>query len=132
MRSIPVFFRPEMSVDSRGYSPSASKSAHVVADWLASGLPIDLRTFDAATVSDLSHVHSREYVKGVLSGEIANGHGKFLAVIDSIFLTPRCITAAESRANFFCSLRTTGYPRRASTCCGREKARMSYHTESSL
>lgn len=35
MNSIPIYFRPEMSVDSRGYSPSASKPEHVVAiGWL--------------------------------------------------------------------------------------------------
>ena len=99
MRSIPVYFRPEMSVDSRGYSPSASKPAHVVADWLGSGLQIDVRTFEAATVSDLSHVHSRNYVKGVLSGEIANGHGNTnLGVSRSCLLTVGSFVAAAEEA----------------------------------
>lgn len=30
-------------------------------------VPIELKTFDAATVTDLSHSHSRDYVKGVLA-----------------------------------------------------------------
>ncbi len=47
-KSIPVFGSPETSVDSRGYSPSASKPKNVVSNWQAAGLPIDLRTFDAA------------------------------------------------------------------------------------
>ena len=99
MKSIPVYFRPEMSVDSRGYSPSASKPEQVVADWLASGLPIDLKTFDAATVTDLSHVHSRDYVKGVLSGEIANGHGNTnLGVSRSCLLTVGSFMAAVEDA----------------------------------
>ena len=75
MKCIPVFYSPEMSVDSRGYSPSASKPKKVVSTWQAAELPIELKTFDAATVTDLSHIHSRDYVKGVLAGEIANGHG---------------------------------------------------------
>ena len=75
MQQIPVFYCPQMSVSSGGYSPSASKPERVVADWHAAGLPIDLKPFAAATVADLSHVHSNHYVKGVLAGEIANGHG---------------------------------------------------------
>ncbi|MFO1003530.1 MAG: hypothetical protein U0936_24620 [Planctomycetaceae bacterium] len=88
-----------MSVDSRGYSPSASKPEHVVADWLASGLPVELKTFDAATVSDLSHVHSLDYVEGVLSGEIANGHGNTnLGVSRSCLLTVGSFIAAAEEA----------------------------------
>jgi hypothetical protein len=33
MKTIPVFYCPQMSVDSRGYSPSASKPEQVLADW---------------------------------------------------------------------------------------------------
>ena len=99
MNSIPVYFRPEMSVDSRGYSPSASKPEHVVADWLASGLPVELKTFEAATVADLSQVHSRDYVKGVLSGEIANGHGNTnLGVSRSCLMTVGSFMAAAEEA----------------------------------
>lgn len=47
----------------------------VVSTWQAAELPIELKTFDAATVTDPSHIHSRDYVKGVLAGEIAKGHG---------------------------------------------------------
>ena len=63
MKLIPVYFRREMSVDSLGYSPSAAKPEQVVADWLATGLRIGLRTFDAATAADLSHIHCRDYVE---------------------------------------------------------------------
>jgi acetoin utilization deacetylase AcuC-like enzyme len=75
MNQIPVFFLPEMSVESGGNSPSASKPERVVSDWQSRCLPVELKAFAPATVDDLSHVHAREYVKGVLAGEIANGHG---------------------------------------------------------
>lgn len=75
MQTIPVFYCPQMSVESGGYSPSASKPERVVADWQSAGLPIEIRDFAPASVADLSHVHCPEYVNGVLAGEIANGHG---------------------------------------------------------
>lgn len=75
MPQIPVYYSPQMSVNSGGYSPSASKPERVVSDWQLAGLPLQLRTFATATVADLSDVHSADYVKGVLAGEIANGHG---------------------------------------------------------
>lgn len=99
MQRIPVFYCPQMSVDSRGYSPSASKPERVVADWQAAGLSIELKTFDAATVDDLSHVHAREYVKGVLAGEIANGHGNTnRKVSKSCLLTVGSFMAAAEEA----------------------------------
>jgi ubiquinone/menaquinone biosynthesis C-methylase UbiE len=45
--------------------------------------------------------------------------------------TARTIAAADSRPNRFCNRRTSGYPSLVSKCLGREKAKMSYQTESS-
>ena len=38
MKTIPVFFTPQMVADSRSYSPSAAKPKQVVASWQALGL----------------------------------------------------------------------------------------------
>ena len=74
MQKIPVFYCDQLSVESLGYSPSAAKPKKVVEDWLTSRLPIDVRFFEPATVNDLSDVHSREFVNGILQGAIRNGH----------------------------------------------------------
>ncbi len=70
-----VFYREEMVAESGGYSPSAEKPRAVVEDWLKSGLSITVCDFHAATLDDLALAHSRDYVQGVFSGRIANGHG---------------------------------------------------------
>ena len=75
LRSIPVFFQPEMAADANSYSPSAGKPPLAVADWLAYGLPIDVRCFDPVDEDTLSLAHDRDYVRGVLRGEITNGFG---------------------------------------------------------
>ncbi|MFO0427831.1 MAG: histone deacetylase [Planctomyces sp.] len=75
MKTIPVFYCPQMSVDSRGYSPSASKPEQVLADWQKSELPLDIRTFPPATPDDLFEVHDPRHVLDVLDGRTANGHG---------------------------------------------------------
>ena len=75
MKSIPVFYSPEMSVDSGGYSPSASKPQQVVADWDDAGIAIDIRTFIPANADELSQVHDRDHVLSVLEGTTQNGHG---------------------------------------------------------
>ena len=64
-----------MSVDSGGYSPSASKPQKVVANWTRAGLPIDIRSFVPATADHLSEVHDRDHVLDVLEGRESNGHG---------------------------------------------------------
>ena len=75
LRSIPVFFQPEMAADASSYSPSAGKPPLAVADWLAYGLPIDVRRFDPVDEDTLALAHDRDYVRGVLRGEITNGFG---------------------------------------------------------
>jgi len=75
MKAIPVFYCPEMSVDSRGYSPSASKPQQVVADWSNSGLAIEIRSFVPSTPNKLAEVHDEGHVRDVLEGRTNNGHG---------------------------------------------------------
>ncbi|MCX7396167.1 MAG: hypothetical protein NT138_00640 [Planctomycetales bacterium] len=65
-----------MSVDSGGYSPSGSKPAAVVANWMDLG--IEVCEFEPATEEDLCLAHSLKYVSNVLSGLEANGHGNRL------------------------------------------------------
>ncbi len=71
-----VFYDSRMSVDSGGYSPSGSKPAAVVADWM--NLGIEVCEFEPATEEDLCLAHSPKYVSNVLSGRGANGHGNRL------------------------------------------------------
>ena len=71
-----VFYDSRMSVDSGGYSPSGSKPAAVVADWM--NLGIEVCEFEPATEEDLRLAHSPKYVSNVLSGRGANGHGNRL------------------------------------------------------
>lgn len=101
MKSIPVFYCREMSVDSGGYSPSASKPEQVVTDWQGAGLPFEIRNFGPATAADLSLVHCQDYVNGILNGEIANGHRNTnLRVSHSCLLTVGSfMAAAEEAAN---------------------------------
>jgi acetoin utilization deacetylase AcuC-like enzyme len=75
LRSIPVFYRLEMVADGASYSPSAGKPSQVVKDWVEHSLPIDVRTFDKIDEETLSLAHEPGYVRGVLTGNLANGFG---------------------------------------------------------
>ena len=99
MQTIPVFFSPEMSVDSQGYSPSASKPEKVVADWNNAGLAIHIRSFVPATADHLSEVHDRDHVLDVLEGRESNGHGnQILEVSQSCLWTAGSFVAATHEA----------------------------------
>ena len=90
-----VFFTKKMSVDSGGYSPSASKPAAAVADWLANGLAIQICDFEPATEADLCLAHDQRFVRAVLSGEKNNGHGNRIPeVTQSCLLTVGSLMAA--------------------------------------
>jgi hypothetical protein len=54
---IPVFFCDSMVADASSYSPSAGKPALVVRDWLAEGLPIEIREPDPVTREQLVLAH---------------------------------------------------------------------------
>lgn len=64
-----------MAADSGGLSPSAAKPAAVVKAWEDAKLPIAIREPLIATFPMLFAAHDVAFVKGVMSGEIANGHG---------------------------------------------------------
>lgn len=99
VQTIPVFFSPEMSVDSQGYSPSASKPEKVVADWNNAGLAIHIRSFVPATADHLSEVHDRDHVLDVLEGRESNGHGnQILEVSQSCLWTAGSFVAATHEA----------------------------------
>jgi acetoin utilization deacetylase AcuC-like enzyme len=70
-----VFYNPNMSTPSHGYSPSGSKPAAAVADWQARGLDIQIVDFEPATKEDLYLAHDKKFVDNVLSCREANGHG---------------------------------------------------------
>lgn len=73
---IPVYFRPEMSVDrNRSFSPSAGKPALAVKDWLDRDLPIEVRSFDPVSRAQLQSVHDWTYVEAVFAGVEDNGFG---------------------------------------------------------
>lgn len=76
LNAIPVFFRPEMTAANVGaYSPSAAKPAKAVADWQTKKLPIDIRSFAPASVSQIKMAHQGRYVDDVLEGREPNGFG---------------------------------------------------------
>lgn len=92
-----VFYDPRMSVDSGGYSPSGSKPALCVADW--QDLGIEVCGFEPVTVSDLCLAHDPEFVRGVMSLKLMNGHGNRLkSVTDSCLWTVGSMVAASRSA----------------------------------
>ena len=85
-----VFYRTEMSADSGGYSPSAGKPDQVVSDWLSSeSLKAEIEIvsdFDPVTIDDIKRVHDSDFVDGIMSLEIANGHGNTSAEVRDTLL----------------------------------------------
>ena len=99
LKTIPVFYCPEMSVDSGGYSPSASKPQQVVADWGSVGLAIEIRSFLPATADELSEVHDPNHVLSILEGNTQNGHGNRIEeVSQSCLWTVGSFVAAAKEA----------------------------------
>ena len=94
-----VFYNSKMSVDSGSYSPSGSKPAAAVADWLARGLAVQIVDFEPATEADLCLAHNPKFVRQVLKGKKPNGHGnKRKAVTDSCLWTCGSMVAASRQA----------------------------------
>lgn len=78
MNTIPVCFRKEMVCAQQGYSPSPSKPIEVLRSWTDKNLPIRvINQFPPATARDLGLAHTSHYVRGVMLGDIQNGHGTF-------------------------------------------------------
>ena len=63
------------------YSPSAGKPALVIRDWLAAGLPIEVREPEPVTREKLALAHDADFVNGVLDGKRRNGFGNTLASV---------------------------------------------------
>jgi acetoin utilization deacetylase AcuC-like enzyme len=63
----------DMVADSQSFSPSAAKPRPVLVRFLASGLPVSIRTFPPVTTEDLILSHDPTYVRGVLACELPNG-----------------------------------------------------------
>jgi len=93
-----VFFDQRMSVDSGGYSPSGSKPGLCVADWQQRNLDIEICGFHPVTESELCLAHSPDYVRGVLSGQIQNGHGNRIPAVTRSTLWTCGSMIAASRA----------------------------------
>jgi acetoin utilization deacetylase AcuC-like enzyme len=99
MKHIPVYYTPLQVAPAEGYSPSAQKPAQVVADWVAAGLPVDIRVPAPVTVADLCRAHDRAYVEGVLSCTLPNGFGRrSRAVADSLPYTSGAMLDAAHEA----------------------------------
>jgi len=73
-----IFYRAEQTAPNSGtFSPSASKPALVVQDWLARGLirEADVISFAPASAADIKRAHDSRFVDDVLELRIANGFG---------------------------------------------------------
>lgn len=71
-----VFYRPEQTAANTGsYSPSASKPAKAVADWLNRGLiqPEDVMGFEPVTRCELGLAHDPVFVDAILDLQLENG-----------------------------------------------------------
>lgn len=75
MKTIPVFYTDKMVAEIDSYSPSAKKPRLVVQEWINNGYPIEIKKPTGLNINDLSVAHDREYVRGVLIGQIHNGFG---------------------------------------------------------
>jgi acetoin utilization deacetylase AcuC-like enzyme len=99
MERIPVYYTPRQVAPAEGYSPSSEKPAQVVADWLAAGLPVEVRAPEPVTVDDLCRAHDRTYVEGVLACRLPNGFGRRSpAVAESLPYTSGAMLAAADAA----------------------------------
>jgi acetoin utilization deacetylase AcuC-like enzyme len=70
-----AIYDERMVAKTSSYSPSASKPAAVVKDWLDRKLPVRLHSPRAATREQLCRAHDSRYVDGILSCELENGFG---------------------------------------------------------
>jgi acetoin utilization deacetylase AcuC-like enzyme len=95
-----VFYRPEQVGPAQHSSPSAHKPKLVVEDWTREfGASIELCSFEKATEKQIARAHQREFVKGVLTGTVANGFGnRDRKVADSLPFTSGSMLAAAEHA----------------------------------
>ena len=95
-----VFYRPEQVGPAQHSSPSAHKPRLVVDDWKhAFGASIEVHSFEPVTEKQIARAHQREFVKGVLTGTVANGFGnRDRKVADSLAFTSGSMLAAAEYA----------------------------------
>ena len=98
-KKIPVFYRPEMCADAASFSKSPTKPALVVDAWQSAGIPIEIKSFDPLTRSEIAVAHDRQMVDDVLDLKIPNGFGnKSAAVAASLPYTSGSMRAAVHAA----------------------------------
>ncbi len=97
--NIPIFYDAAQNATEALPSPSAAKPRHVVESWSRLGLPLDVRSFKPVTASDLSRVHSPQYVHDVLTLVEENGFGtRSEDVARSLLWTSGSFVAAAEHA----------------------------------
>lgn len=76
---IRVFYDDNQTAEKNSsFSPSAVKPAKALASWRKLGVPLEVLTFKPLKPSEISIAHDPEYVKKVLTCQIANGFGNTL------------------------------------------------------
>jgi len=99
MKSIPIFYTPEMVADSESFSPSAGKPALAVESWRELNIPITIIAPPAVTTEQLSLAHDADYVEGVLNCTKPNGFGnKSKAVAAALPFTSGAMVSAAREA----------------------------------
>ena len=95
-----VFYRPEQVGPAQHSSPSAHKPRLVVEDWIRrSGASIEVYNFEPVTEEQIARAHQPDFVKGVLTGTVANGFGnRDRKVADSLAFTSGSMLAAAEYA----------------------------------
>ena len=83
MTKIPVFYNDKQTATKNdSFSPSAGKPAKVMANWLASGIPIEQMDFKPLKRSHIALAHNPRYVADVLDGRRSNGFGNTLKEVN--------------------------------------------------
>lgn len=94
-----VYYSEAMLAPEQAISPSAHKPRHVVASWLALQPSLQILAPSPVTRIEIERAHSRAFVSGVMSGDIANGFGNFdPAVAESLPFTSGAMLGAARAA----------------------------------
>jgi acetoin utilization deacetylase AcuC-like enzyme len=95
-----VFYRQEQAARTTSFSPSAFKPKLVLADWLQHPeFNIEVIGFEPVTQEQIALAHDAQFVRGVLSGRVANGFGNCDAkVAASLAYTTGSLVAAAEHA----------------------------------
>ena len=99
MDALPVYYCPEMAVDSGSESPSGTKPALAVASWQKLGIPLEIIAPQPATIEQLTLAHDEAFVRDILARRRPNGFGNRLArVAESLPLTNGAMIDAARHA----------------------------------